>query len=115
MAEDEERDGPRPLVLIVGAAALLLVLVVAVIAVISLQSDGTPRDRSAEAVATARAWLRAWTHDDRKAMQRLVAPDSPSVDAVIGGFRSAVEPGKIDASPAIIPTIDGERATVPFH
>lgn len=115
MADDEGRDGPHRRVLVLGAAALALVLVVAVIAVITLRSGRTPRDRPAEAVATARAWLRAWTHDDRKAMRALVAPGSSPLDAAVDGFRSSVEPGKVDATAVIVPSIAGARATVPFR
>src|SRR4051794_39274490 len=112
MADDGGRA--RPSTLVVVAGIVVLVLVAAIVVVVS-GSGGTPRDRPAEAEATARSWLRAWTHDDRDAMHRLVVGPAPTLDAVVDGFRSSLQPGAIHASPAITPTIDGDHATVPFH
>ena len=115
MAEEDDPAGINPLVVVLTSCAVLLALFVGIIAIARSGSDGPPRNRPAEAVATARSWLRAWAKDDRKAMRRLVAAKAQTLDAVMDGFRSALQPGTIDVEPATIPVIDGDTATVAFY
>src|SRR5687767_4084200 len=113
MAEEGDRAGINPLV-VVPASGVVLALLVGVVALIASRSDEPPRNRQAEAVATARSWLRAWATDNRKEMRRIAVDRAAGLDAVLDDFESSLQPGAIDAEVAPIPVIDGDRATVTY-
>ena len=112
-ADDEAADGPNPVIVVLASSIALLVIVIGVIVLVGSGSD-TPRDRSAEAIETAEAWLDAWATNDQKALHELVAAKSPALDAAVDGFRSSLQPGEIETTTELLPTIDGDHATVTF-
>jgi hypothetical protein len=114
MAEEDDSDDINPLVIVVASCAVVLALLIGVIVLVSSGSDEPPRDRPAEAVATARSWLQAWARGDRKAMRSIAAGRDSTLDAVLEGFESSLQPGAIDAEAAPTAVIDGDRATVTF-
>ena len=114
MAEEGDQTGVSPLVIVVASCAVVLALLVGVIVLVSSGSDEPPRDRPAEAVRTARSWLRSWARDDRKEMRRIAVGRAAGLEAVLEDFESSLQPGAIDAEAAPTAVVDGDRATVPF-
>jgi hypothetical protein len=114
MAEEDEPDGVNPLVIVVASCLVVLALLVGVIALVGSGSNEPPRDRPGEAIETARGWLQAWANDDRKVMHQMSVGKAPTLDAVLDDFRSALQPGAIDAEAAPTALVDGDRATVAF-
>lgn len=113
-AESEEAAGGNPLWLVLAAAVAVAAVLVGVLT--ALDGDEPPgpvRHRTAEAQATASAWLRAWAADDRATLRRLVVAPARSLGAVLDDFEDGLHPGTITTTPGDASVL-GDEATVPF-
>jgi hypothetical protein len=98
---------------VVLAGVVAVAAVVGVTAFVTTESpSAAPRDREAEAAATAATWLRAWERDDRRALRALVAGHSDALDDTLDEVTD-LRPTSIRAA-AGVPTVTGGSASVPF-
>jgi len=104
--------GSRFVLVVVAAVVVLAVLVAVTLVVNPGTSSNAPRDRFAEAHATASAWLRAWERDDRKALKGLVEKPDADLASALDAI-AALHPSSIRAT-AGAPVVDGATAHVPF-
>src|SRR5438067_9087989 len=113
MAEAEADAAGNPAAMIVLAAVVVIAVVAGLIVVFGPKRSSTPpRDRLAEAKATAASWLRAWSGDDRKALQRLLADPHAGLQAALDAW-DGVRPATVHAT-AGPPVVNGRTAAVPF-
>jgi hypothetical protein len=114
MAAEEAGAGARPVWLVAGAVVVALAVLIGVlVAVRSDPEEAAPRDRLAEAAATAATWLRAWSSDDRSAVRGLVERSSDELTETLDELRD-LQPSSVRAV-AGAPIVDGATAQVPFE
>jgi hypothetical protein len=113
MAAEVEGGRARPWWVAGVAGVVALAALVGVLVAIRRDPEAAaPRDRVAEAAATAATWLRAWAADDREAVGRLVERSSDELTASLDELR-ALRPASVRAV-AGVPVVDGATARVSF-
>jgi hypothetical protein len=93
-------------------AAVLAASIGGLVAVRRGPDPAAPRDRVAEALATASTWLHAWSAGDRSTMRALVVHPSPQLAATLDEI-AGLHPASIRAA-AGFPLVQGATASVPF-
>ena len=117
MAGDAGEEAVEPSVrafrVVVAAVVVALAAVAGVTVLVDPGAGSTPpRDRVAEAEATAATWLQAWASGDRAVLRRLVDRPTAALTQALDGFDALGRP-EVRAT-AGAPVVTGATASVPY-